>query len=88
MGRRGSRLFARANLVWVVVSVDVPPIVVRGWEGMASSAGLGARGATTRPFALASRLMERNGGQLVATKLRMQYAGQAGGNFSNDARLP
>ena len=44
MGEQGSRSFARANLVWVVVGVDVPPIIGRGWEGMASSAGLGARG--------------------------------------------
>jgi hypothetical protein len=27
MGKRGSRSFARADLVWVVVGVDVPPIV-------------------------------------------------------------
>jgi len=27
-----------------VVGVDGPPIVGRGWEEMASSAGLGARG--------------------------------------------
>ena len=38
MGKRGSRSFARANFVWFVVGVDVPPIVGRGWEGMASSA--------------------------------------------------
>jgi hypothetical protein len=44
MGKQGSRSFARTDVVWVVVCVDVPPIVGRGWEGMASSAGLGARG--------------------------------------------
>jgi hypothetical protein len=27
MGKRGSRSFARADMVWVVVGVDVPPIV-------------------------------------------------------------
>ncbi len=43
------RSFARAKVVWVVVGVDVPPIVDRGWEGMASSAGLGARGTLRRP---------------------------------------
>ena len=42
MGKQGSRSFAHADLVWVVVGVDVPPIIGRGWEGMASSAGLGA----------------------------------------------
>ena len=45
MGKQGSRSFAHADLVWVEVGVDVPSIVGRGWEGMASSAGLGARGA-------------------------------------------
>ena len=49
MGKRGSRSFARADLVWVVVGVAVPPIVGRGWEGMASSARLGARGTLRRP---------------------------------------
>jgi len=44
MGKQGSRLFARTDLVWDVVGVDVSPIVGRGWEGMASSGGLGARG--------------------------------------------
>jgi hypothetical protein len=44
MGKRGSQSFARADLVWVAVGVDVPPFVGQGWEGMASSAGLGARG--------------------------------------------
>jgi hypothetical protein len=49
MGKQGSRSFARADLVWVVVGVDVPPIVGRGWEGMASSVQLGARGTLRRP---------------------------------------
>ena len=45
MGKQGSRSFAHADLVWwVEVSVDIPPIVGRGWEGIASSTGLGARG--------------------------------------------
>ncbi len=39
MGKRGSRSFARADVVWVVVGVDVPPIVGRGWEGMARKVG-------------------------------------------------
>jgi len=50
MGERGSRLFVHADLVCVVVGVDVPPIVGRGWEGMASSAGLSARGTLRRPW--------------------------------------
>ena len=49
MGKRVYRSFARADVVWVVVGVDVPPIIGRGWEGMASSAGLGARGTLRRP---------------------------------------
>ena len=44
MGKQGSQSFARADLVCGVVGVDVPPIVGRGCEGMASSARLGARG--------------------------------------------
>ena len=45
MGERGSQSFACADVVWVVVlGIVIPPIVGRGWEGMASSAGLGAQG--------------------------------------------
>ena len=33
-----------ANVRWVVVGVEVPPIIGRGWEGIASAGGLGARG--------------------------------------------
>jgi hypothetical protein len=46
-------------LVWVVVGVDVPPIVGRGWEGMASSAGLGARGTLRRPGLRRGRLRQQ-----------------------------
>ena len=41
-GKRESRLFEHADVVLVVVGVDVLPIIGRGWEGMTSSAGLGA----------------------------------------------
>jgi hypothetical protein len=56
MGKRGSQSLARADGVLVVVGVDVPPIVGRGWEGMASSAGLGARGTLQRPGRQRGRL--------------------------------
>ncbi len=59
MGKRGSRSFARADLVWVVVGVDVPPIVGRGWEGMASAVGSGARGTLRRPGRQRGRLRRR-----------------------------
>ena len=59
MGKRGSRSFARTDVVWVVVGVVVPPIVGRGWEGMASSAGLGARGTLRRPGWRRGRLRRR-----------------------------
>jgi hypothetical protein len=59
MGEQGSRSFARADVVWVVVGVDVPPIVGRGWEGMASSAGLGARGTLRQPGRQRGRLRWR-----------------------------
>ena len=32
MGKRGSQSFACADLVWVVVGDDGPPIVGRGWR--------------------------------------------------------
>ena len=59
MGKQGSRSFAHADLVWVVVGVDVPPIIGRGWEGMASSAGLGARDTLRRPGRRRGRLRRR-----------------------------
>ena len=56
MGERGSQSFAHTNLVWVVVGDDGPPIFGRGWEGMASSAGLGARGTLQQPWRQQGRL--------------------------------
>ena len=59
MEEQGSRSFARADLVWVVVDVEAPPIIDKGWEGMASSARWGPRGTMQRPGRQRGRLRWR-----------------------------
>ncbi len=55
----GSQLFARADMGSDIGGVEVPPFVGWGWEGMASSGGLGARGPLRQPGRQQGRLRWR-----------------------------